>query len=379
MSFEICYIMSLNRFRPQQGKKGDYWILLLALLLSLIGLAMISSASVVISYDRYGYNTYFLTKQAISLGLGIVVMMVLGAINYKVWEKYSVYLLGIGLLGLVLVFIPGLGQKIAGAQRWIEVGPFSLQPSEFMKIIYIVYAGAWLASKKNQIRHFLSGVAPFILILGVLILLIMKQPALSTVLVITACAAVMVFVAGASKIHLFFAGGFGLMFFWALIKSANYRMQRVLTFLHPLSDPLGAGYQISQSFLAIGSGGWWGLGFGQSRQKYLYLPQPHIDSIFAIIVEELGFLRSLVIVLIIATLIYKGFTIALKCPDPFGRIVATGISFWIAFQTLVNIGATTGILPLTGIPLPFISYGGSALVALLAGVGILYNISKYSE
>lgn len=371
--------MSLSRFRQAERRHGDYWLLFIALLLSLIGLAMISSASVVISYDRYGYNTYFLTKQAISLGLGIILMIIFSAIPYKFWEKYATQILILGLILLTLVFIPGLGQTIGGATRWIQIGPFSLQPSEIIKLLYFIYLAAWLASKKEQIRHISTGVLPFLIILGLLIFLIMKQPNLSTVLVITSTAAMMFFIAGASLTHLVMGGSLGIIFFLGLIKSASYRMSRLTTFFNPLSDPLGAGYQITQSFIAIGSGGLWGLGFGQSRQKYLYLPQPHIDSIFAIICEELGWLRAMAIIILMAVLIYKIFSLALSLRDPFARILSAGIGFWIAFQTFVNIGATSGLLPLTGIPLPFISYGGSSLIALMAGIGLLYNISKFSD
>jgi cell division protein FtsW len=369
--------MALERFRPKTRRRGDFWFLFLALLLALIGLIMISSASVVNSFDRYGYNTYFLTKQAISLGIGIVAMIIFAVVDYRFWERYATYFLIGGLVLLILTHF--WGQTIGGARRWLQVGSLTVQSSEVIKLAYIIYAAAWLASKKEQIKQLLVGVIPFVAILTLLILLIISQPDLSTVLVITSTAMMMFFVAGASRLHMVFSVGLGAIFFISLIKSASYRWQRILTFFNPASDPLGAGYQITQSLLAIGSGGIWGLGFGQSRQKYLYLPQPYTDSIFAVIMEELGYIRGLLIILLLFILIYKGISLAINLRDPFARLVAAGISFWIAFQTLVNIGATIGLLPLTGIPLPFISYGGSSLIVLMAAVGLLYNISKQAE
>ncbi len=371
--------MGLDKYREKGRRRGDLWIIFLTILLSLIGLAMISSASVVVSYDRYGYNTYYLTKQAVSFGLGAILMILCSGIDYKFWSRASVILLVIGIALLAIVIMPGFGQKIAGAQRWIEVGPFTLQPSEVIKLIYIIYAATWLSSKKDQIRNFLTGLLPFAIVLGIIGFLIISQPNLSTLLVIIATAASMVFVAGATFSHLALAASLVIAMVISLIQGASYRLQRMLTFFNPTVDPLGTGYQISQALITIGSGGWWGLGFGQSRQKYLYLPQPHIDTIFAIIVEELGFIRASLIIALLLVLIYKVFTIALQSKDPFGRLLASGIGFWIAFQTFINIGAVTGLLPLTGIPLPFISYGGSSLIMLMASIGIVYNVSKYAE
>lgn len=371
--------MSLNKYREKSRQRGDLWIIFLVILLSLIGLAMISSASVVVSYDRYSYNTYYLTKQAVSFGLGAMLMIFCTAIDYKYWSKISVSLLVIGIALLAIVIMPGFGQKIAGAQRWIEIGPFTLQPSEVIKLIYIIYAATWLSSKKEQIRNLFSGLLPFAIVLGIIGFLIISQPDLSTLLVIIATAASMVIVAGATFSHLALAGSLLVVMVISLIQGAGYRLQRILTFFNPSVDPLGAGYQINQALITIGSGGWWGLGFGQSRQKYLYLPQPYIDTIFAVIVEELGFIRASLIIVLLLILIYKIFTIALNSKEPFGRLLASGVGFWIAFQTFVNIGAVTGLLPLTGIPLPFISYGGSSLIMLMASVGIVYNVSKYGE
>lgn len=371
--------MSLAKYRDKSRRRGDLWLVFLAITLALIGLVMISSASVVVSYDRYGYNNYYLTKQAISLVVGAIFMALFAVIDYRTWAKLSVFLLVFSIALLAIVILPGIGEKIAGAKRWIEIGPFSIQPAEIVKLAYIIYAATWLSSKKEQIRSFAIGIVPFALILGLIGYLVIIQPNLSTLLVIIATASVMVFVAGASFSHLVLGGSLLVALVISLIQGANYRLQRVLTFFNPVADPLGAGYQINQALITIGSGGWWGLGFGQSRQKYLYLPQPHIDTIFAVIVEELGFIRSLLIIFLILMLVYKIFTIALKTRDSFGRLLAVGIGFWISFQAFINIGAVTGLLPLTGIPLPFISYGGSSLIIIMAGVGLVYNISKYVD
>lgn len=367
--------MSLQRFRMKQ-QRPNYFLSLLVFLMVVFGLIMIYSASVVVSYQNFGYNYYYLNKQAASLLVGIVAWFIFAKIDYRVWQKYSFWALLVTLVLLVAVFIPNIGLNLGGAHRWITLGPIFFQPSEVVKLTFIIYLSAWLAKKGEGVKDFQSGFIPFIMIVGLIVFLIMKEPDMGTMSVIAGTSMVMFFVAGATNTHL----GFGFLsagfLFWLLIKSSPYRFQRLMVFLNPKSEALGAAYHINQALLAIGSGGLLGLGFGQSKQKYLYLPQSHTDSIFAIIVEELGFLRASLVIIAFIILGYIGYKIAKTAPDSFSKFLATGITTWFVLQAFLNISAMLGVVPLTGVPLPFISYGGSALVVSLAAVGILMNISK---
>lgn len=368
----------LDSYRP--SKRIDYVFALLAIGLALLGLAMISSASAVISYERFGHISYYVIRQAIALVIGVIVMITCAQINYSYWQKAAVPLMITVIALLIAVFIPGLGTRLGGAHRWIDIGPLLIQPSEFVKLALIVYLSTWFYKKgRLAIADAKKGLIPFLTVLGIVVLLVIKQPDLGTVVIIGLVAITMFHLAGASLAQMLITVLIVVLTFGFFVLSAPYRWTRLMTFVNPATDTQGAGYQINQSLIAIGSGGLLGLGFGQSRQKYLYLPQPHIDSIFAIMVEELGFLRSLVIMLIFLAFIIKSFRMARQAPDQFGQLLAGGIASWILFQFFINIAAITHIIPLTGVPLPFISYGGSALVSLMAGVGILLNISKYSR
>lgn len=365
--------MSLDRFRPKK-QKMDYWLLFTTFILCIFGVLMVYSSSAMISLQEYDVSNFYFKKQLLWLGIGIVGMMIFSAIDYRFWQKNALWLLIITIGLLILVF--PFSADISGAQRWIKIGGFTLQPSEICKLTFILYLAAWLTKKGEGIRDLRYGFVPFIIIVSLIAFLIMKQPDMGTMSIIAFVAVVMFFIAGASLTHmvagvLVVAGSFYL-----LIKSAPYRMQRFLVFLNPSNERLGAGYHINQALLAIGSGGLFGLGFGNSKQKYLYLPEAHTDSIFAIIVEELGFFRSSLVIIAFLFIVWRGYKIAKHAPDVFSRLTAIGITSWIVIQTFVNLGAMLGLLPLTGIPLPFISYGGSSLITLLAGVGILLNISK---
>lgn len=357
----------------------DYIILLAVFVLIVVGLLAVSSASVVLSFDRFGNNFYYLKNQLIFTVIGLVAMMITTMVDYRIWRKYAyqLMLLTIGLL--VLVFIPGIGQELGGARAWVYLGPIHFQPAEFVKLTFLLYLAAWLESQGEGIRKMSSGFGPFLTILGVVAALIMLQPDLGTLTVIVAIAAAMFFAAGSSFAQIGLSAVGVLAVLALMVKVAPYRMQRFLTFLKPGEDCLGAGYQICQSLLGIGTGGWWGVGFGQSRQKYLYLPQAHTDSIFVIMAEELGFLRMLAVILLYGVIGVRGYAIAQKAPDMFGRLVAVGVTSWIIFQTFINIGAALSIVPLTGLTLPFISAGGSSMIVTLAGVGVLLNISKQTK
>ncbi len=344
-----------------------------------IGLIMIASAGVVYGRVRFGDDYYFLKQQLFGLGVGLLFLYILQKIDYHIWQRFVVPIFIVAIALLVLVFIPGFGTTVYGAARWVELGPLSFQPSEVMKFAIILYLSAWLSSKgRAKASDFFEGLVPFLALLSVVGFLIIKQPDTGTLGLIFLISLAIFFASGASIVHIFslFAGGLFALFI--LIKIAPYRMQRFLVFMNPDHDPMGFGYQMTQALLAIGSGGIFGVGLGQSRQKFNYLPEPVTDSIFAVLGEELGMIGATVVVGLFLFLAWRGVRIALRAPDEFGRLLAVGIVSWIVFQAFINISAITGLIPLTGIPLPFISYGGTSLAVLLAAVGILLNISKHS-
>jgi len=354
--------------------KSDYILSLTVFILLILGLVMISSASVVISYDRFGSNNYFLIRQIINAAIGIGFLIVFYLIDYRFWKKVAFILLILTIFLLLLVFF--IGFSFGGAKRWLSLGAFFLQPTEIAKLTYVLYLAAWLENRGEKLRNFQYGFIPFAFMTVFIGSLIVLQPDFGTAIVISLTAASMFVVAGASWQQIIVGGSSGLLLGWFLIKSSAYRFARLSVFLNPSSDTQGIGYHMNQALLAIGSGGILGLGFGASRQKYNYLPEPMGDSIFAIIAEEIGFIRAAIIILLFLLFAYRGYQIARKTPETFGRLAAFGITTWITLQAAINIAAMLSLVPLTGIPLPFISYGGSSLMSSLAGVGILLNISK---
>lgn len=359
--------------------KPDYLLVVTVIVLAVIGLVMLSSASAVVSYENFGSNYYYLKHQLFyGVLFGLLALIITSRFNYQRWKKFAAFLLLATLFLLVAVFIPAIGLEYGGAKRWIGIGPLTMQPTEVVKLTFILYLATWLEKRQKGIRDWKYGFLPFITILGIIGFLIMLQPDLGTMSVIIATAIVIYFIAGARWRHLAAIGGTGIVLFWILIKSAPYRMARFTVFLNPELDPQGIGYQINQALLAVGSGGLFGRGLGKSIQKYNYLPEATGDSIFAIVAEELGFIRVLALIALFVFLTVRGFIIAKRAPDVFGKLVATGITAWIAFQAFINMAAMVALVPLTGIPLPFVSYGGTALLLTLAAVGILINISKYT-
>lgn len=358
---------------------SDIALLLTILALVVFGLMMVGSATAVIG-ERYHNDAFYYIKHQFYYGtsVGIASFLIGYFVNYGKWRLLALPALVISLLFLALVFFPGLTVSYGGSSRWIGIGPITIQPSEITKLAFILYIAALLEKKGEDIHNFKKSVAPFIVITGTISLLIVLQPDIGTLFVITVIAFTMVYAAGFRLRHLALIGIAGTAIFTMLISMAQYRLNRLFVYLHPEIDPQGIGYQINQALLAIGTGGVWGLGFGRSRQKYYYLPEPGGDSIFAIIGEELGMIRSLLIIGAFAFIAWKGYRIAEKAPDMFGKLVATGTTSWIVFQAFINIGSILAITPLTGIPLPFISYGGSALASILFSCGVLLNISKHT-
>ncbi len=356
----------------------DKILIFVILTLIVFGLVMIASAGVVYSQTRFEDEYYFFKHQLFYGVLpGLIVLYFFSRINYSFWKKISPLIFLISLIFLVLVFVPGIGTKVYGASRWIKLGSFSFQPSEMMKLAIVLYLSAWLESRGwSRIRDFFEGLLPFVAILSLVGFLIIKQPNTSTLVIIILSSLCIFFIAGAKMSHLISLALAGLISLAIMIKMAPYRLNRILVYLDPTTDSRGIGYQINQALLAIGSGGILGLGLGHSRQKFNYLPEPVGDSIFAIIGEELGLIGCIILITLFVILAVRGFKVAKKAPDNFGQLVAVGITCWIIIQAFMNIAAISGIIPLTGVPLPFISYGGTSLVFLMAGVGILLNISK---
>ncbi|MCX6807707.1 MAG: putative peptidoglycan glycosyltransferase FtsW [Patescibacteria group bacterium] len=365
------------RFSSRTLGTPDYWILILAFGLALFGIAMISSASALVAFSNKLPNHFYLVQQLIALGVSAVVFFVCATVPFRLWRRWSVILLLISIIGLIAVFIPGFGAEYGTARSWIIVPVLgSFQPVEFTKLALIIYLSSWIAGRENIIGTFKEGFIPFAILLASNLILIALQPDFGSILVIIMIATTMYFVGGANVLHIFGGGAVAVFLSSFIIMSKSYIKRRFLTFLNPDLDPEGVGYHIKQILIAIGSGGWWGLGFGRSRQKYHYLPEPQADSIFAVTAEELGFVRVLLLIAAISALVWRGFRVALGTADRFGMLLAVGITTWIAGQTILNIAVNVAMAPMTGVPMPFISHGGSSLMMLMAGCGILFNISR---
>lgn len=360
-------------------KTIDRKLLFAILILLGIGLLMIASAGVFYGRSRFDDAYYFFKQQLLGLSVGLAFLYIFQRIDYHVWQRFVVPIFFVALGLLVLVFVPGVGTTVYGAARWVEIGSVSFQPSEVMKLSIILYLAAWLSTKgRVKTADFFEGLVPFLAILSVVGFLIIKQPDTGTLGLIFLISLSIFFASGANLFHMFSLFLGGLTFLVILIKIAPYRMQRFLVYVNPEHDPQGFGYQMTQALLAIGTGGIFGAGLGQSRQKFNYLPEPVTDSIFAILGEEFGLIGTVIVVALFLFVAWRGFIIASRAPDQFGKLVAVGIVSWIVFQAFINMSAISGLIPLTGIPLPFISYGGTSLAVLLASVGILLNISKHS-
>lgn len=354
-------------------QRADYSLALTVFGLMVFGVVMIYSASVFVGERYFGDPNIFFNRQIISLIFAVIIWIAVAQIDYHFWQKISGIILIAAILLLVLVFIfPARG----GSHSWLFWGSWQFQPSEFTKLALIIYLASWFDRRKEEIQSLKLGFIPFAVIVSIIGLLILAQPDMGTLVVIFLIAISLYFFAGAPFTHFGLGSIIAGAVFWLAIWQSDYRRARILSFLNPSEETLESAYHIQNILIAIGSGGWWGLGFGQSRQKRLYLPEPHTDSIFPVIVEELGFVRALIILIAFIFVIIRAFRIALASPDNFGRFLALGITMWIAVQTIVNLAAMLGVLPLTGIPLPFISYGGSSLIMLGAAMGIMMNISK---
>ncbi len=363
----------------RRGLADQSLIIILGILL-IAGLAALMSASAPVGYAEW-HDSYFFVKRQILFGLlpGSAVFLVAAKIPSTLWARFAWPLYATTLALLIIVFIPGIGLAINGSRSWLGVFGFSLQPSEFAKLSIVILLAYLLTYRPYDWTKWQESILPIGAALAPALLLIVAQHDVGTLSIIAIIIFVMLFVGRVPGLYLTILGLAGIVAFSLLIMLAPYRLARLTTFIHPELDPKGVGYQVNQSFLAIGSGGFWGLGFGHSRQKFQYLPEVSADSIFAIIAEENGFLISTAIIALIMLIGWRSLRIAKRAPSPFAELVVTGIVVWIVWQSFLNIGAAVGVLPLTGVPLPFISHGGSALIAALAAMGVVISISKEAK
>jgi cell division protein FtsW len=354
-------------------------LLLSTAALTLLGLVMVLSASSVSSYARYGSSFLFFTRQVAYAAVGSVGLWVVARIPYRTWERLCVPLLGITLILLILVLHPAAGTVAGGSARWLQLGPVTIQPSELAKLAMVAFGAALLARRWRRLHDLRALLLPLGPVVGLAAGLILLQPDMGTALIVVAAVVALLFAAGARIKHLFVGTlglgtlGFGLMYV------EGYRWARFTSFLDPWADPQGSGYQTIQSIIALVGGGPFGVGLGASRQKWLYVPNAHTDFIYAILGEELGLIGAIGVLVLFGFLVWAGVRIAMRAPDAFGRLLAAGIVGWLGVQTLVNLGAVTGLLPITGVPLPLVSFGGSSLVVTLVAIGILVSIGRTSR
>jgi cell division protein FtsW len=368
-----------DRLDQKYKRRADYLLAIAIFALVLFGLIAIYSVSKYYSLQITNNATdkFYLERQLMWVVVGCIAWIVTQSVDYRFWQKNSRYMLAATIVLLIIPILIGSSSD-SSAVRWISIAGLNFQPAELAKLTLIIYLSGWFTKRSEENSIAKSG--PFFLVLMAIVsILMLVQKDLGTLAVIIGIAGAMYLMSGAPAIHMLIGGGLAGVLLWLAIKIEPYRLARITAFINPEKDLLGSGYHIQNALIAIGSGGLWGLGFGQSKQKYLYLPEAHTDSIFAIISEELGFLRASIIILVIGFVAFRGFRIARLAPDTFSRLMAVGITTWLIWQSFINIAAMLSLIPLTGVPLPFISYGGSSLLILLAATGILLNISKYCK
>jgi cell division protein FtsW len=366
--------------RPKAGEhEPDRNLIITVGIIIVFGLIMLSSATSAVAYVKYQDSYYFLKHQLFGLALGIAAFWFFSRVDYHRWRKYAIWFLFFSIFLLLLVFIPGLSATYGKARSWINVFGFSLQPSEFVKISFLLYLAAWLESRGKKLHDFSQGIGPFLVVLGLIGFLMILQPDVGTLAIITITSLVVYFVGGGKVKHILaiiLIGAAGLV---SLVRVMPYQANRFKCFFDPDWSANDICYQVNQSLIAVGSGGILGRGLGASRQKFMYLPEVQGDAIFSIIGEETGLIFSSMLVILFIYLFYRGYLIARYAPDNFGRILAIGIVSWLVMQAMINIGGMINLMPMTGVPLPFVSYGGSAMLAALTAIGILVNISKQTR
>ena len=357
----------------------DHILLFVVVALMGVGLVMVYSASSITSLAQMSDGLYYFKRQLLWVIVGLAAMLLTSGIPYNKLERISVPLLGIAIVLLIILLIPGVARDIGGAKRWIRFGSLGFQPSEFAKICFVLYMAHSISARQKVIKNFLHGMLPDLFVTALVFVLIYKEPNLSTATLIGGTYFAMYFLGNGSLINLGALAGCGVVLVTSLIFQAGYRMKRFWAFIDPWENAKTSGYHIIQSLVAIGSGGIWGLGLGQSRQKFFILPERHTDFIFAITCEELGLIGGVAVLILFFILIWRGLYIASRAPNTFGFLTAAGITTVIGLQVIVNIGVVLSLMPTTGVTLPFISYGGSSTLFLAIGIGILLNISRYGS
>lgn len=362
------------------GHEPDKSLIAALGVLIVFGLVMLFSASSVVSFDRYNNTYHFLLRQLFSLGIGLAIFYLAARVNYHWWKKFASFFLFFSIILLILVFIPGLRNTYGSARSWINIFGQSFQPAELVKISFLIYLATWLEAKKGELSSWTGGVLPFLIILGVISALMIAQPDLGTLFIIAFTSLVVFFAGGGKVAHIIIALLLAGLALYALVGwKSSYQSDRFKCLQDPSYSTLGQCYQVNQSLIAVGSGGLFGRGIGQSRQKFMYLPEVWGDSIFPIIAEETGFIFSTLLVLLYLFIFFRGLLIARAAPDLYGSTLAIGIVIWLAVQTFLNIGGMINLIPMTGVPLPFVSAGGSATLSSLLAVGILVNISRQTR
>lgn len=360
-------------------KSFEYTLFISVILLSIFGVIMIYSASSIWAEYKFNDQFRFLKYQGLFFMLGIILMYYFSKIDYRKYYKHSNKILIAVIILLILVLIPGIGTVRNGSRSWFGIGSFGIQPSEAMKLALIIFTAKYLNNNPNSMKNFKKGVLPILILTLFIFAIIMLQPDFGTGTILVMAIIGMLFVGGLNlKIFVKFAIT-GLIGVVGLVLIAPYRLKRILSFLDPWSDPLGSGFQIIQSMYSIGPGGLFGLGFGNSIQKHFYLPEPQTDFIFSIISEEFGFVGIIIISILFITIYYNAIKISIKCKDPFGKYLSFGITFGLIFQTLLNLSVVIGLVPVTGVTLPFLSYGGSSLIITMISIGVILNISRYNN
>lgn len=357
-------------------KNIKYLLLASVILLIVFGIVMITSASYIWAEYKFNDPYKFMKNQTLFFLVGLFLMFIVSKIDYRIYYKYSNKLFLCVLVLLILVLIPGVGMVRNGSRSWFGIGSFGIQPSEFMKITLIIFISKYMLKNRKSLKFIVKGVLPILFITLLVFGIIMLQPDFGTGIILVMIAMGLFFVGGANLKFFLGIGILGIIGIIFLIIIAPYRLERITSYLNPWSDPLGSGFQIIQSLYAIGPGGLFGYGFGNSRQKHFYLPEPQTDFIFAIISEEFGFVGTMIVVALFILIVFSCLYISKHSEELFGKYISLGVGFWIGFQAILNLMVVVGLIPVTGVTLPFLSYGGSSLLILMIAIGIVWNISK---
>lgn len=360
----------------REGLAVDKWILLAVVALLALGMTMVLSTSYLYSQERYADGTYFFRKQMIAMGAGTLLLIVFSLLPPALYRRFAYPLLAGTFIILLLVLIPGIGAARGGAKRWIMLAGFAFQPSELAKLAMIVYLAHSMAKKETMIRTFCVGVLPHFIVTGAFAVLLLLEPDFGSVLILTMLLYFMLFIGGVRMHHLLATGLLALPLLIYVMTKAEYRLRRLMSFLDPWSDAAGSGFHVIQSLIAFGSGQLTGRGLGESRQKLFYLPEAHTDFVYSVIGEELGLLGALLVLALFGVIILRGFRLSARIEEPFDQYLAFGITVLLGLQALIHMGVVMGLMPTKGLVLPFISYGGSAMVLNLMEAGILLGLSR---